>query len=128
MKLKEVKLATVSKQLADNSCLYHSLNFNLGHEDIYKDIYNEHTGFTLRKEVNEYIRDNHAKDIWIRPDVPETLADAIAAEGYTRTNYFNRVSKNTSWGGMIEICAVAELYEVNISIFERMMMQGGVLD
>jgi hypothetical protein len=69
--------------------------------------------------VNEYIRDNPAKVIWITPDVPETFAEAIAAEGYNRTDYINRMSINTTWGGMIEICAVAELYEVNISIFKR---------
>ena len=83
-----LKSGTVVKQPANNSCLYHSLNFNLGHEDIYKDVYYEHTGFTLRKEVNYYIRDNHAKVIWITPDLPETFADAIAAISIERRKTF----------------------------------------
>jgi hypothetical protein len=111
--------ATVVKQPADNSCLFHSLHYNLSYEDLYNDVYKENTGFSLRTEVNEYIRDNPAHVIFPTPDVPETFAEAIAAEGYCRTDYFNRMALNTSWGGMIEICAVAELYEVNISIFQR---------
>jgi hypothetical protein len=35
-----LKSATVVKQPADNSCLYHSLNYNLNHEDLYNDVYN----------------------------------------------------------------------------------------
>jgi hypothetical protein len=50
--------------------------------------------------------------------ISQFILDYFSA-GYNRTDYFNRMSINTTWGGMIEICAVAELYEVNISIFKR---------
>jgi hypothetical protein len=81
--------ATVVKQPADNSCLLHSLHYSFSYEDLYNDVYKENTGFSLRTEVNEYIRDNPAHVIWTTPDVPETFAEAIAAEGYCRTDYFN---------------------------------------
>jgi OTU-like cysteine protease len=69
--------------------------------------------------VNDYIRDNHSKYIWTSPDFCETFAEAIVGDGFNTSDYFVRMSLNSSWGGMIEICAVAEMFHVNIQIFEN---------
>jgi OTU-like cysteine protease len=115
-----LKSARVVQAAGDNSCLYHSLSHNLNHEDLYSNVYDEtNNGFTLRHRVNDYIRDNLSKVVWITPEVCETFAEAIVGDGYNTSDYYARMSLNSSWGGMIEICAVAEMFHVNIQIFER---------
>lgn len=114
-----LKSARVVQAAGDNSCLYHSLSHNLNHEDLYTNVYETNNGFTLRHRVNDYIRDNLSKVIWITPEVDETFAEAIVGDGYTTSDYYARMSLNSSWGGSIEICAVAEMFHVNIQIFER---------
>lgn len=57
--------------------------------------------------------------IRISPELPATLAEAIAVDGFTRFEYFKRMSRKTFWDSLIEICAGAELCEVAIAIYRR---------
>ena len=109
-----VQSAVVVKSAADNSCLYHSLSFILNYVNLYSN-----NGFTLRRTVNDYIRDNLLKYVWTSPEVCETFTEAIVGEGYNTSDYYATMSLNSSWGGMIEVCAVAELFHVNIHVCVR---------
>jgi hypothetical protein len=111
-----LKSASVVKAAGDNSCLYHSLSYNLNHEEMYSNVYDGNNVYDL---VNDYIRDNHSKYNWTSPDMCETFAEAIVGDGFNTSDYYVRMSLNSSWGGMIEICAVAEMFHVNIQIFEN---------
>jgi hypothetical protein len=51
-----LKSATVVRAPGDNSCLYHSLSYNLNREELYDNVYEINDGFTLRHLVNDYIR------------------------------------------------------------------------
>ena len=68
--------ATVVHAARDNSCLYHSLSYNLNHVNLYSN-----NGFTLRQLVNVYIRDNLTKVVWTSPEVFETFEEAIVGDG-----------------------------------------------
>ena len=107
--------AVVVESAADHSCLYHSLSFLLNHVNLIST-----NGFTLRRSLNDYVRDNLSKLIWTSPEVRETFSEAIiVGERCNTRDYYVRMSLNSSRGGMIEICAVAELYHVNIHIYIR---------
>jgi hypothetical protein len=70
-----LKSASVVQAAGDNSCLYHSLSYDLNHEEMYSNVYDENNdGFTLRHLVNDYIRDNLFKYIWTSPDICEIFA------------------------------------------------------
>ena len=113
-----LKSATVVRAPGDNSCLYHSLSYNLNREELYDNAHEINNGFTLQHLVNDYIRENLSVVIWTSLEVCESFAEAIVGEGYNTSDYYARMSLNSSWGGMIEICAVAEMFHVNIEIFE----------
>ena len=49
------------------SCLYHSLNYKLSYDELYRDVHGGNSGFTLRKELNEDIRDNRTYQILDHP-------------------------------------------------------------
>jgi hypothetical protein len=71
-----LKSASVVQAAGDNSCLYHSLSYDLNHEEMYSNVYDENNnGFTLRHLVNDYIRDNLFKYIWTSPDICDIFAD-----------------------------------------------------
>jgi hypothetical protein len=83
-----LKSASVVKAAGDNSCLYHSLSYNLNHEEMYSNVHDENNnGLTLRYLVNDYIRDNHSKYIWTSPDICETIAEAIDGDGFNTSDY-----------------------------------------
>ena len=113
---KYLKSATVVEAAGDNSCLYHSLSFNLKRVESYSNVYDANNGFTLRHLINDYIRDNLLKVVWTTPLFSETFAEAIAGVGFGTSEYYTLMAKNSSWGGMIEICAVAEMFPVNIEV------------
>jgi OTU-like cysteine protease len=83
---------------------------------MYSNVYDTNNGFTLRHLDNDHIRDNLSKVVWPTPLICESFAEAIAREGFSTSEYYTLMAKNTSWGGMIEICAVAELFHVNIEV------------
>ena len=113
---KYLKSATVVEAAGGSSCLYHSLSFNLKRIELNSNVYDANNGFTLRHLVNDYIRDNFLKVVWTTPMFSETFAEAIAGYGFSTSEYYTLMSKNSSWGGMIEICAVAEMFHVNIEV------------
>ena len=107
--------AVVVVSAPDNSCLYHSLSFLLNHVNLYSN-----NGFTLRRSLNDFIRNNLSKLVGTSPEVCDTFSAAIIfGEGYSTRDYYAKMSLNSSWGGMIESCAVAELFHVNIHIYVR---------
>jgi hypothetical protein len=65
---------------------------------------------------NPRFRDNLVKVVWTTPMFSETFAEAIAGEGFSTSEYYAFMAKDSSWGGMIEICAVAEMFHVNIEV------------
>ena len=109
-----LKSATVVTASGDHSCLYHSLSFNLNLEKLYYE-----DGFSLRHELNKFIRANLTKEICTAPEFCETFEEAIIGDDFTPSGYFDRMSLPTSWGGVIEIIATAELFEVNVDLYER---------
>ena len=112
--------ATIVPADGDNSCLYHSLSFSLDHAHLFSNVYvGTNNGFRLRHLVIDYIRNNLSKVVWIAPEISSTFAEAIIGDGSIINDYFARMSLNSSWGGVIEICAVAEMFHVNIQIFEK---------
>jgi hypothetical protein len=111
-----LKSARVVQAAGDHSCLYHSLSFNLNRAGLYSNVSDANNGFTLRHLVNDYIRDNLSKVVWTTPLISETFAEAITGDGYTTSDYYTYMAKSSSWGGMIEICAVAVMFHVNIEV------------
>ena len=67
------KSATVVRAPGDNSCLHHSKSYILNREDHYNNIYEVNNGFTLRQQVNDYVRENHARVIWVSPEFAQTF-------------------------------------------------------
>jgi hypothetical protein len=90
---KYLKLARVVQAAGDNSCLYHSLSFNLNREEMYSNVYDTNNGFTLRHLVNDYIRDNLSKVVWTTPLICESFAEAIAGEGFSTSEYYTLMAK-----------------------------------
>jgi hypothetical protein len=80
---KYLKSARVVQAAGDNSCLFHSLSFNLNREEMYSNVYDTNNGFTLRHLVNDYIRDNLSKVVWTTPLICESFAEVIAGEGFS---------------------------------------------
>ena len=85
-----LKSATVVRAPGDNSCLYHSLSYNLNREELYNNVYEISNGFTIRHLVNDYVRENLSEVIWTSREVCESFAEAIVGEGYTTSDYYTR--------------------------------------
>jgi hypothetical protein len=90
---KYLKSARVVQAAGDNSCLFHSLSFNLNREEMYSNVYDTNNGFTLRHLVNDYIRDNLSKVVWTTPLICESFAEAIAGEGFSTSEYYTLMAK-----------------------------------
>jgi hypothetical protein len=90
---KYLKSARVVQAAGDNSCLFHSLSFNLNREEMYSNVYDTNNGFTLRHLVNDYIRDNLSKVVWTTPLICESFAEAIAGKGFSTSEYYTLMAK-----------------------------------
>ena len=107
-----VKSASREHMAGDNSCLYHSLSFCLKHFNLFTN-----NGLFLRHSLNDYIRDHLSNVIWTTPVICETFAEAIVGDGSNLSDYHRLMSLSSSWGGVIEICAVVEMFHVAIHIY-----------
>jgi OTU-like cysteine protease len=109
--------ATVIEQPADGTCLYHALSYCLANSEIFLESYSSDDGFQLRSTINEFIKVKNETLIYLSPSVRMKISDAVHNEGYSCEEYFELMSRRTSWGGAIEISIVAEIFSVNVCIF-----------
>lgn len=96
--------ARIVPQPGDGSCLFHSLSYGL------KDA---STAKTLRKDVANYIAKH--PDIEIA-DTP--IKDWIKYDSSSSVRRYSMRMKGSSWGGGIELAAVAQMKNVNVHVYE----------
>lgn len=97
--------ARVRSQPGDGNCLFHSVSHGLGGGS---------TAQALRRELTSFIERNSEMQIagtplhqWVQWD-----------SGTSVSAYARRMASGGTWGGGIELAAVAKLKAVNVSVFE----------
>lgn len=101
--------ASVVRMPGDGSCLFHSIAHGLGayghHED----------GYTIRQQVASFLSQNADREIagnslrsWVDWDSRLTVK-----------NYSSRLTSGGFWGGAIEMAACAQLYGVDVAVYEE---------
>jgi len=107
----------VRRMPGDGSCLFHSLAFGL------QALGFRHDNRSIRNEVSRFIADNPNFEItgtplrcWVDWDSRMTVE-----------SYAARLSAGSFWGGAIEMAACAQIFLVDIVVYEADYRSGGVL-
>jgi hypothetical protein len=93
-------------QPGDGSCLYHSLSYGLGEQLV---------ASKLRKEIADFVAKNPGLKI-----ADTALSDWVKYDsGASASDYASKMMYGSRWGGGIEIAACAQLYKVDIHVYQR---------
>lgn len=107
--------ANVVRMPGDGSCLFHSIAYGLGsfghHED----------GYSVRSRVSNFIAQKPDFEIsgtplrsWVDWDSNQTIS-----------SYVNRLSSGGFWGGGVEMAAAAQIFGVDVAVYEQDYYDGG---
>lgn len=107
--------ASIVRMPGDGSCLFHSIAYGLGAFGHQED------GHTVRQRVSNFFRENPDREISGNPMSSWLYWDSRL----TVSNYCSRLSADGFWGGAIEMAACAQIFGVDIGVYEEDYYGGG---
>lgn len=100
----------VVRMPGDGACLFHSLAFGL-----HRLGYRQEDGLRIRSRVARFMYDNPEFKITGTP-----LRSWIAWDSHVSVDsYVERLASGRVWGGAIEMAAVAEIFQVDVVVYEK---------
>lgn len=106
--------ASVVRMPGDGSCLFHSIAYGLGAFGCQED------GYSIRQRVSNFIAQKPECQIGGTPLSSWVNWDS----GVNVSSYCSRLSAGGFWGGAIEMAACAQIFSVDVAVYEQEYYSG----
>ena len=105
-----LKDARIVNHSVDSSSLFHALSYCMWYSGVVTSDHDELSGFELRENICNFLRDNGEVLVSLTPDIVRTISEALLMDGSSCEAYYRRMLNKAEWGGSFEIAILAECF------------------